>query len=147
MQFQPWRVISALVFPLSHLFPKAGVNQQNYWNVAVWNRSLSPYDNISMATEWLWKVAWTGVVLYLEYHLKVTSRSYQGHQKVKLIKHFFFGFYLFQTHSGWRWVVQMTAVDTFLVGYHFTTNLQHAISLLGGDYRLDIPLITPISQS
>ena len=41
----------------------------------------------------------------------------------------------------------MTAVDTFLVGYHFTTNLQHAISPLGGDYRLDIPLITPISQS
>ena len=41
----------------------------------------------------------------------------------------------------------MTAVDTFLVGYHFTTNLQHAISPLGGDYRLAIPLITLISQS
>ena len=92
MQFQPWRVISALVFPLSHLFPKAGVNQQNYWNVAVWNRSLSPYDNISMDTEWLWKVAWTGVVLYLGYHSKVTSRSYQDHQKVKLMKHFFLVF-------------------------------------------------------
>ena len=92
MQFQPWRVISSLVFPLSHLFLKAGVNQQNYWNVAVWNRSLSPYDNISMDTEWLWKVAWTGVVLYLGYHPKVTSRSYQGHQKVKLMKHFVFCF-------------------------------------------------------
>ena len=75
MKFQPWRVISALVFPLSHLFPKAGVNQQNYWNVAVWNRSLSPYGNISMDTGWLWKVAWTGVVLYLGYHLKVIRRS------------------------------------------------------------------------
>ena len=63
------------------------------------------------------------------------------------MKHFFFVFYLFQTHSGCRSVFQMTAVDTFLVGYHFTTNLQHAISPLGGDYRLAIPLITPISQS
>ena len=78
MQFQPWRVINALVFPSSHLFPKAGVNQQNYWNVAVWNRSLSPYDNISMDTEWLWKVAWTGVVLHLGYHHKVISRSSEG---------------------------------------------------------------------
>ena len=41
----------------------------------------------------------------------------------------------------------MTAVDTFLVGYHFTTHLKYAISPLGGDYRLGIPLITPISQS
>ena len=50
MQFQPSGVITTLVFPLSHPFPKAGVNQQNYWNVAVWNRSLSPHDNISMDT-------------------------------------------------------------------------------------------------
>ena len=57
MQFQPWGggVITNLVFPLSHPFPKAGMNQQNYWNVAVWNRSLSPHDNISMDTELIMK--------------------------------------------------------------------------------------------
>ena len=37
----------------------------------------------------------------------------------------------------------MTAVDTFLVGYHFTTHCKYAISPLGGDYRLGSPLITP----
>ena len=41
----------------------------------------------------------------------------------------------------------MTAVDTFLVGYHFTTHCKYAISPLGGDYRIGIPLITPIFQS
>ena len=41
----------------------------------------------------------------------------------------------------------MTAVDIFLVGYHFTTHCKYAILTLGSDYRLGIPLITPISQS
>ena len=116
MQFQPWKVITPLIFPLSHPFPKAGVNQQNYWNVAVCYRSLSPHDNISMDTELVMK----GCMNW--YHPKVTSGSYQGHWKVKLIKHDFWWIYLFQTHLGWEWVLQMTAVDTFFVGYHFTTH-------------------------
>ena len=79
-------VITPLVFPLSHPFFKVGVNQQNYWHVAVWNYSLSPHDNIWIHN-WVW---WSGVVLYLGYHPKVTSRSSQGHCKGKLKQTCFF---------------------------------------------------------
>ena len=43
----------------------------------------------------------------------------------------------------------MTAVDTLLVGYHFTTHRNGVVCnfRLGGDYPLGIPLITPLSQS
>ena len=68
-------VITPLVFTLSHPFPKARVNQQNYWNVAVWNISFSPRDNIWIPN-WVWKLPWAGVVLYLGYHPNITSRSY-----------------------------------------------------------------------
>ena len=64
----------------------------------------------------------------LGYHLKVSSRSSQGHCKVKLEKHDFLCFYLFQTHLGCWWLIKMTAVDTFLIGYHFfTTHRKYAI--------------------
>ena len=142
MQFQPWKVITPLIFPLSHPFPKAGVNQQNYWNVAVCYRSLSPHDNISMDTELVMK----GCMNW--YHPKVTSGSYQGHWKVKLIKHDFWWIYLFQTHLGWEWVLQMTAVDTFFVGYHFTTHRKgfvcHSSLEWGGG--VIIPLVFPFSH-
>ena len=62
--------------------------------LAVCYRSLSPQDNISMDTELVMK----GCMNW--YHPKVTSGSYQGHWKVKLIKHDFWWIYLFQTHLG-----------------------------------------------
>ena len=79
VQFQPWGVITPLVYPLSHPFPKAGVNQQNYWNVAVWNRSLSPHDNISMDTDLVMKggMNWCCALFGVspQGHIKVTGRS------------------------------------------------------------------------
>ena len=48
----------------------------------------------------------------------------------------------------------MTAVDTLLVAYHFTTHPQGFVCNFslrgpggGGDYPLGIPIITPLSQS
>ena len=43
----------------------------------------------------------------------------------------------------------MTAVDTLVVGFHFTTHRKGFLcnSTLGSDYPLGIPLITPLSQS
>ena len=48
----------------------------------------------------------------LRYHPKVTSRSSQGHCKVKL----FLGLYPFQAHLRCRWLLQMNAVTHFLSG-------------------------------
>ena len=71
-----------LGIPLTHTFPKAGVNQQNYWNVAVSNRSLSPHDNISVDTESVMKggMNWCCALLGVspQGHLKVISRSLEG---------------------------------------------------------------------
>ena len=52
----------------------------------------------------------------LGYHPKVTSRSSQGHCKVKLKKQDFWGLYLFQAHLGCRWLLQMNAATHFLSG-------------------------------
>ena len=67
-------------------------------------------------------MAWARVGLYWGYHPKVTSSSYQGHWKVKLIKHDF-------DHASNGICMPFQP----LVGG-------------GGDYPLGIPLITPLSQ-
>ena len=56
--------------------------------------------------------------------------------------------YRFQNHLGCRWVLQMTAVYTFLVGYHFNTHLKglEGNCSIGGELPFGIPLITPLSQ-
>ena len=137
-----WVLEMTVVDPHGIPLPKAGENQQNYWNVAVWNRSLSPHDNISMDTE----LAMKGGMNWC-----CASRSLQAHWKVKLIKHDLLGCYLFRTHLGCMCVLQMTAVDTLLVGYHFTTHRKGSVCHFslgggGGNYPLGIPLITPLSQ-
>ena len=122
-----------LITPLSNVV----VNQQNYSNLAVWNISFSSNDNIWILN-WVWKMTWVGAAL------KVTSRSSEDNCNVKL------GFYLFQTHLGCRWLLQMTAVDTFwsdTISPRIAIMQFHSRGGGGGNYRLGIPFITPISQS
>ena len=135
-----------LGIPLTHTFPKAGVNQQNYWNVAVSNRSLSPHDDISVDTELVMKggMNWCCALLGVspQGHLKVISRSLEGQTD----KTWIFGvFNLFQSHLGWRWVLQMTAVETLLVGYYFTTHRKGFVCHLSLGERLP-PLVYPLSH-
>ena len=105
-----------------------------------------------MDTESGEKVAKGWCCALLGYHSKITLRSYQGHCKVKLAKNIIFRIcYRFQTHLGYRWVLEMTAVDTLLywsrtISPRIARGL-YAISALKGYYPLVISLITPLSQS
>ena len=149
---QPWGVITPLVFPLSHPFPNAGLNQQNYWNLAVWNRSLSPHDNIIMDTKSGMKDGMGWCCALLGYHPKVISRSLQGQTEKN---HDCLLFHLFQlTHLGWRRVgpnvLQMTDDLTHYwsgtISPRIARGLYTCHFSLRGDYPLGIPLITPLSQ-
>ena len=80
-------------------------------------------------------------------HLKFISRSLESQTD----KTWFCRFYLFPTHLEWRWILQMTDVDTLLVGYQSTTHRKGFVCHFslgggGGDYPLGIPLITPLYQ-
>ena len=74
-------VITPLVFPLSHPFPKAGVNQQNYWCNSVEPQLEPPWQHTVLDR----KLPWAGVVLYWG----ITSRSLQGQTKKIFIPNLF----------------------------------------------------------
>ena len=81
----------------------------------------------------------------------ITPRSYQGHWKVKLIKHDFWVFYLFQTHFGVK-VSFTNDCCWHIIGrvsfHHVSQGILMPFQHLGGGGHnlLGIPLITPLSQ-
>ena len=147
MQFQPLGVITTLVFSSSHPFPKAGVNKKKYWNVAVWNHSLSPHDNISMDTELVMKggMNWCCALLGVspQGHPKVISRSLEGQTD----KTWFLGFPNSKPIWGegefYKWLL-LTHYWSGTISPRIARDF-YAISALGDDYPLRIPLITPLS--
>ena len=126
MPFQPWGWLPLWYFPYHTPFPKLEWIYDNIW-IQNWMK-----DGMG------WCCALLG------YHPKVTSRSSQCHCKVKLKKHCFLSI---PSLFGVQVIITNDCCWHIFGRVPFHHASQVCILTLGGDYRLGIPLITPISQS